>query len=211
MTPLTIGIIGICILMVMLFTGIPIGVCMALVGFVGTIAILGPNASLGILKTVPYTTIATYSMSVVPLFVLMGQFALQSKISTDTFSAANKWLGHLPGGMAIASIMSCAAFSAVCGSSAATTATIGAVAMPEMKKHKYDLGFSAACLAVGGTMGIMIPPSTAFILYGVIAEQSIGRLFEYWLFNQPLVIEMISKGSCISPIGICHIYSFTAT
>ena len=177
MTPLTIGVIGICILMVLLFTGIPIGVVMALVGFIGITLIIGPNGAIGILKTTPYSTIASYSMSVVPLFVLMGQFSLQSKISGDTFTAANKWLGHLPGGMAVASIMSCAAFSAVCGSSAACTATIGAVAMPEMKKHKYRPGFAAACLAVGGTLGIMIPPSTPMILYCIIAEQSIGKLF----------------------------------
>ena len=177
MTPLEIGIIGIVVLMLLLFAGVPIGITMGLVGFVGIIVIAGPAGAMGVLKTVPYSTVASYSMSVIPLFVLMGQFALKSKISADLYVAANKWMGHLPGGLAVASIMSCAFFSAVCGSSAATTATIGAVAMPEMKKLKYQPGFSAACLAVGGTMGIMIPPSTAFILYGVIAEQSIGKLF----------------------------------
>jgi tripartite ATP-independent transporter DctM subunit len=163
--------------MILLFSGIPVGIVMALVGFVGIITILGSAGAFGILKSVPYSTVASYNMSVVPLFILMGQFALQSRISEDLYTTANKWMGHLPGGLAVASIMSCSAFSAICGSSAACTATIGAVSMPEMKRLKYRPGFSAACLAVGGTMGIMIPPSTAFILYGVIAEQSIGKLF----------------------------------
>jgi C4-dicarboxylate transporter DctM subunit len=177
LSALAIGVIGVIALMILLFSGVPVGIVMALVGFVGTLTILGVPGALGVLKTVPYSTVASYSMSVVPLFVLMGQFALKAEISTDLYSAAYKWLGHVPGGLAVASIVSCAAFSAVCGSSAATTATIGAVAMPEMKKMNYKPGFAAACLAVGGTLGIMIPPSTAFILYGVIAEQSIGKLF----------------------------------
>lgn len=177
MTPGMIGIIGVIILMVFLFSGIPVGLVMALVGFGGIVFIGGFDAAMGVLKTVPYSTVASYSMSVVPLFVLMGQFSLHSKISEDLYNTANKFMGHLPGGLAIASILACSGFSAICGSSAATTATVGAVAMPEMKKLNYKPGFSAACLAVGGTMGILLPPSTAFILYGVIAEQSIGKLF----------------------------------
>lgn len=177
MTPLVVGIIGIIGLVLLLFTGISVGIAMAIVGFVGFAYLAGLDPAFGLLMTVPYSTVASYSMSVVPLFVLMGQFAFHSGISEDLFKTAYKWLGHMPGGLSMASIGASAGFAAICGSSAATTATIGAVSLPEMEKLKYNKAFASACLAAGGTLGILIPPSTGFILYGVIAEKSIGKLF----------------------------------
>jgi tripartite ATP-independent transporter DctM subunit len=177
MTPLVVGVIGIIGLVFLLFTGISVGIAMAIVGFVGFAYLAGFDPAFGLLMTVPYSTVASYSMSVVPLFVLMGQFAFHSGISEDLFKTAYKWLGHMPGGLSMASIGASAGFAAICGSSAATTATIGAVSLPEMEKLKYNKAFASACLAAGGTLGILIPPSTGFILYGVIAEKSIGKLF----------------------------------
>lgn len=177
MTPLIVGIIGIIALVLLLFTGISVGIAMAIVGFIGFAYLSGITPAFGLLMSVPYSTVANYSMSVVPLFILMGQFAFHSGISEDLFKTAYKWLGHLPGGLSMASIGASAGFAAICGSSAATTATIGAVSLPEMEKMKYNKAFSAACVAAGGTLGILIPPSTGFILYGVVAEQSIGKLF----------------------------------
>ncbi|QGP91511.1 C4-dicarboxylate TRAP transporter large permease protein DctM [Neomoorella glycerini] len=177
MTPLEVGIIGIIALLLLIFSGISVGVAMAVVGFLGFAYISGWEPAMGVLKTVPYTTAASFVMSVIPLFVLMGQLAFHSGISNDLFKTANKWLGHLPGGMAMASIAASAGFAAVCGSSPATTATVGAISLPEMTKLKYNRGFAAAAVAAGGTLGILIPPSNGFILYGVIAEQSIGKLF----------------------------------
>ena len=177
LTPLLVGVIGIIALLCLLFTGISVGIAMAIVGFTGFIYLMGFTPAFGLLMTVPYSTVANYSMSVVPLFILMGQFAYHSGISEDLFKTTNKWLGHLPGGLSMASIGASAGFAAICGSSAATTATMGAVALPEMEKMKYNKGFSAAFLAAGGTFGILITPSTGFILYGVVSEQSIGKLF----------------------------------
>ncbi|WP_338824102.1 C4-dicarboxylate TRAP transporter large permease protein DctM [Moorella humiferrea] len=177
MSPIEVGVIGIIALLLLIFSGMSVGVAMAVVGFFGFAYVSGWEPALGILKTVPYSTAASFVMSVIPLFVLMGQLAFHSGISKDLFKTANKWLGHMPGGMAMAAIGASAGFAAVCGSSPATTATVGAISLPEMSKLKYNRGFAAAAVAAGGTLGILIPPSNGFILYGVITEQSIGKLF----------------------------------
>jgi tripartite ATP-independent transporter DctM subunit len=127
------------------------------------------SASLGITLS--------YTMAVLPLFMLMGEFAFISGLTSDAYYAAHKWLGRLPGGLGMATIAGCAGFSAICGSSIATTTTIGAVALPEMRQFKYAHTLSIGSIAAGGTMGILIPPSAGFILYGLINEESIGRLF----------------------------------
>ncbi len=177
MDPLVVGFIGIGILIILLFSGLPIGVGMSLVGFFGFAALVGFGPALGILKTVPYTTFANHSLSVIPLFVLMGSFALVAGMSEDLFKAVYKWLGYFRGGVAQATIVACAFFAAISGSSLATAATLGAVALPEMKKIKYDTGLATGAVAAGGSIGILIPPSVILIIYGIITEQSIGKLF----------------------------------
>jgi tripartite ATP-independent transporter DctM subunit len=174
---LTIAIIGIVVLVILLVMGMNIGITMMAVGFVGFAIIRGLTPALGLFKTIPFDQATTYSFAVIPLFVLMGQFAFYSGISSDLFDFANKWLGGRKGGLAMATVMACACFSAICGSTAATAATMGVVALPEMRKAKYDDSLSTGSIAAGGTLGILIPPSTGFIIYGIIASQSIGKLF----------------------------------
>ena len=177
MEPLLIGLIGIIILILLLFMGLPIGVGMGLVGFIGFAVLTGFEPALGILKTVPYTTFANNNLSVIPLFILMGSFALAAGMSENLFKAVYKWLGHFRGGVAKATVVACACFAAVSGSSLATAATLGAVALPEMKKFKYNDSLATGAIAAGGSIGILIPPSVILIIYGIITEQSIGKLF----------------------------------
>jgi len=132
---------------------------------------------LGLLSTSPFSALSSYSMSVVPLFVLMGMFVYHAGITKDVFGSAYAWLGRLPGGLAMATIGACAGFAACCGSSVATSATMSVVALPEMKKRKYNPALVTGSLAAGGTIGILIPPSLNFVVYGIVTEQSIGKLF----------------------------------
>lgn len=165
-------------LLFLLFFRMPIGYAMAIVGLLGLMIIeenhLTPMHMLGM--GVP-GSVMSFTLGVVPLFILMGELALQAGISTDLFNAASKWLGHKPGGLAIASVTGCAGFAAICGDSLATAMTMSSVALPEMKKHNYNMGLSSACLAAGGTLGILIPPSVGFIFYAIITEESLGKLF----------------------------------
>ncbi len=177
MEPIVIGIIGVIILVFLLFAGLPIGVGMALVGVLGFAYLTDMDAALGLLRTVPYATFASNSLSVIPLFILMGAFAMSSGMSEALFRAVYKWLGHLKGGVAQATIAGCACFAAISGSSLATAVTLGSVALPEMRKYKYDDALATGAVAAGGSMGILIPPSVILIIYGIITEQSIGKLF----------------------------------
>jgi tripartite ATP-independent transporter DctM subunit len=154
-----------------------IGIAMALVGFIGLWFLAGPSAAASILGITPLAEGSSYTLSVIPLFVLMGQFAFLSGISTDIYRTVYAWMGHFRGGLAMATVMACAGFAAVCGSSLATGATMGTVAIPEMKKYNYDPRLATGCVAAGGTLGILIPPSIGFVLYGILTEQSIGKLF----------------------------------
>lgn len=172
-----IAVIGIIILLILLVAGMNIGAAMMAVGFFGVWYFRGFTPAMTVFATVPFTQATTYSFAVIPLFVLMGQFAFMSGISSDLFDFANKWLGSLKGGLAMATVAACAAFSAICGSTAATAATMGVVALPEMRKYGYDDGLACGSIAAGGTLGILIPPSTGFIIYGIVAGQSIGSLF----------------------------------
>jgi len=176
-TPLTVGIIGICILLVLLFSRMPIGFVMALVGFAGFAYLSGFDGGLGVLRTVVYSTFADYNLSVIPLFILMGSFCFFAGLSKDLYDTVHSWLGQLRGGLAMATVGACAGFAAISGSSLATAATMGTVALPEMKRYKYDDRLSTGAVAAGGTIGILIPPSIILILYGIITEQSIGKLF----------------------------------
>lgn len=177
MTPFTTGIVGIIILLFILFSGIQIGIGMALVGFVGFAYLVGIGPALGLLKTVPYSTFASHSLSVIPLFILMGAFAFAAGLGEDLYRAVYKWLGYMRGGLAMATVGACACFAAISGSSLATAATLGAVTLPEMKRYKYDPALAAGSVAAGGSIGILIPPSVILIIYGIITEQSIGKLF----------------------------------
>jgi tripartite ATP-independent transporter DctM subunit len=175
--PLSAGIAGIVTLIVILFSGMPIGIVMGLVGFLGMSYIAGTGAALTSMGSSPYTTASSYGLSVVPLFVLMGSFCFFSGLSRDLYNTAYKWLGHFPGGLAMATVGGCAGFAAVCGSSVATTATMGMVALPEMRRYNYDRLLATGCIAAGGSIGILIPPSIILVIYGILTEQSIGKLF----------------------------------
>jgi tripartite ATP-independent transporter DctM subunit len=177
MSPEMIGILGVAALFVFLAFRMSIGVAMALIGFVGVSCIINVNAGLNILGIVPWSEGSSYTLSVIPLFVLMGQFAFVSGISQDIYKAVHSWMGHFRGGLAMATIVACSGFAAVCGSSLATGATMGRVAIPEMDKYGYDPSLSTGCVAAGGTLGILIPPSIGFVIYGILTEQSIGKLF----------------------------------
>ena len=177
MTPEMAGIIGIVLLFVFLALRLYIGITMALIGLVGTCAIINVHAGLNLMGLVPWAEGSSYTLSVIPLFILMGQFAFVSGISQDIYKAMYTWIGHMRGGLAMATILACSGFAAVCGSSLATGATMGKVAIPEMDKYGYDQRLSTGCVAAGGTLGILIPPSIGFVIYGILTEQSIGRLF----------------------------------
>ncbi|MFH1489852.1 MAG: TRAP transporter large permease subunit [Pseudomonadota bacterium] len=175
--PIYTGIFGMILMLVLLFLGVPIGFCMALVGTAGMFYLVSPAAGLTLLQTVPYDTTSNYSLSVLPLFILMGGFAFHTGLSADLYRLVYRWLGHLPGGLAMATVGGCAGFAAVSGSSLATAATMGMVALPEMKRYKYDPALATGAIAAGGSLGIMIPPSVILIIYGIITGQSIATLF----------------------------------
>ena len=160
-----------------LFSGMYLGAAMGLFGFLGLLYMRGPNHALGELMTVPYTLFSSYDLTVIPLFILMGQICFYAGMSADLFGTTYKWLGQMRGGLAIATVTACAGFAAVCGSSVATAVTMGLVAIPEMKKYRYNASLSTGALAAGGTIGILIPPSLSFIIYGIMTGQSIGQLF----------------------------------
>lgn len=172
------GLCGLAFLMTLILLGVPMGYAMSMLGFMGMIAIYpSVNPPLEMLGRAPYNTAATYTFSVVPMFVLMGELAKYSGISRDLFTACNVWLGRVPGGMLVASIGGCAGFAAVAGDSMATAVTMGSVSLPEMREKRYDPATACGALAAGGTLGILIPPSTGFIFYALVTESSIGKLF----------------------------------
>jgi tripartite ATP-independent transporter DctM subunit len=177
MSALTVSIIGVIVLIVLLVMGMNIGICMMTVGFFGYWYVRDLGAALNLFKGIPFTQASNYSFTVIPLFVLMGQLCFYSGMSSGLYNLAQKWLGGLRGGLAMATIAACAGFSAICGSTAATAATMGVVALPEMRKNGYDDSLSCGSIAAGGTLGILIPPSTGFIIYGIISGESIGALF----------------------------------
>ena len=178
MTGLELAIAAFALMLVAIFFRVPIGVAMGVTGFVGTWFVLGrPNAPLSLMKSLTYETFSSYSLSIVPLFLLMGQFATKSGMSAALFKAASDWLGHRRGGVAMAAVGACAGFGAVCGSSLATASTMGQVALPEMRKRGYSDSLSTGVLAAGGTLGILIPPSIILVIYAILAEQNIVKMF----------------------------------
>lgn len=172
-----IGISGFVILLTILFLRVPIGAALALVGMGGLAIVISPEAALIKAGVVAFDTVSRYELGVLPLFMLMAQLCFAAGASGDFFAMAAKFVGHRRGGLAMASIGGCAGFGAISGSSLATVATVSAVALPEMRRAGYQPGFAAGALAAGGTLGSLTPPSGALIVYGIIAEQSIGKLF----------------------------------
>jgi tripartite ATP-independent transporter DctM subunit len=151
---------------------------MIIVGYIGMFVVRKNSLAVyAMLGSAPYFNVANYVFAVLPMFVLMGAIANYSGISKDLFKTAQKWFGNIPGGLAISSIAGCAGFAAVCGDSMACAVTMGSVAYPEMKRHQYNSAISTGCLAAGGTLGILIPPSIGFIIYSIISEESVGKLF----------------------------------
>lgn len=177
MNPELAGLFGIILLFILLSLKMQIGIAMALVGFLGMCAVSDVQSAMYILSITPLAESKSYTLSVIPLFILMGQFAFVSGISHDIYKTVYTWMGRFRGGLAMATIMACGGFAAVCGSSLATGATMGMVAIPEMNKYRYDHRLSTGCVAAGGTLGILIPPSIGFVIYGILTEESIGKLF----------------------------------
>lgn len=176
-SPELVGLIGVVLLLVLLAAGLPIGVGLILVGLGGLAFLISPEAALIKGGVVSFEVISKYELGVLPLFLLMAHLCFAAGASRDFFDVAAKFVGHRRGGLALASIGGCAGFGAISGSSLATVATVSSVALPEMRKAGYHPGFAAGALAAGGTLGSLIPPSGALIVFGIIAEQSIGKLF----------------------------------
>ena len=177
MTPIEIGILGCVVMTLLLFCSMPVAISMGIVGAAGFALLTTNRAAMAVLSSDLYDTFANYNLTVIPLFVLMGQVAFHAGISGRLFDTANRWMSGLRGGLAMATVGACAAFGAICGSGPATAATMAAVALPEMRKHKYDDALASGTVAAGGTLGMLIPPSVVFIVYGILTEQSIGKLF----------------------------------
>ncbi|MBN1931304.1 MAG: TRAP transporter large permease [Desulfobacterales bacterium] len=177
MSPTVTGLVGIAALFILIFSRMPIGFLMAMIGLLGFGYIVTFDASLNLIAKDIFSVFGSYNLTVIPLFVLMGQIAYHAGISARLFDAAYKFIGHFPGGLAIATIGACTAFAAICGSTNATAATMAAATLPEMKRYNYKPGLATGVVAAGGSLGILIPPSVVFIVYGIMTEQSIGKLF----------------------------------
>ncbi len=177
MDPIIIGLLGLGLLFVILIIGLPVGLGMMLIGFAGFAYIISPSATFTKVANSSFLNISDYSLSVLPLFILMAEVIFAAGLGKDLYRLAEKWLGHLPGGLGMATIGACAIFASISSSSVATAVTMGSVALPEMKTHKYDPRLAAGTVAAGGTLGILIPPSGVLIMYGVITQESIGALF----------------------------------
>ena len=178
MTSLELGLIAFPLMLVLILLKLPIMVSMFVVGAVGQFLVMGNWMPIfAQMKTLSYSSFSSYSLSVVPLFLLMGQFASRGGLSKALFQAANKMVGHRRGGVALSSIAACGGFGAICGSSLATAATMGQVALPELRKYGYSDRLSTAVLAAGGTLGVLIPPSVVLVIYAILTEQNIAKLF----------------------------------
>jgi len=178
LTNLEIGLVSFPALLILIFLRVPIGLAMFVTGAVGLGLVDGrPDIVLAKLKTESFSAFSSYSLSIVPMFLLMGQFSTLGGMSQSLFKAAESWLGHRRGGVAMAAVGACAGFGSICGSSLATAATMGRVALPELRRYGYSGGFASATLAAGGTLGILIPPSIVLVIYAILTEQNIAKLF----------------------------------
>jgi tripartite ATP-independent transporter DctM subunit len=177
MNEVMLGLLGLASLLVLFLTGIELGFAMALVGFVGFGIIVSPQAAMNLLAKDIFDVFSSYGFTVIPLFILMGQIAFNAGIAKRLYNASYKFIGHVPGGMAMATVAGATAFKAICGSSPATAATFASVAVPEMDRYGYDKRLSTGIVASVGTLGVLMPPSVTLVVFGIITGQSIGKLF----------------------------------
>ncbi len=177
MGPETTGIVGIGLLLFLFLLRMPVAFAMAFTGLVGFAYLSSIESALAILAQDIFETLSSYPLSVIPMFILMGSFAFASGISRRLYIASYTWVGQLRGGLTVATVLACSGFAAICGSTAATAATMGKISLPEMKKYGYDDVLATGTVAAAGTLGILIPPSTVLIVYGILTEESIGKLF----------------------------------
>jgi len=177
MSSLMLGLTGLIIFLLLIFLRMPIAFAMALVGFTGFSYLTSTSAGMNMVVREIYSSFSSYTLSVIPMFVWMGFLAYYSGIGTRLYVFAYRLIGHWPGGLAIATQAACAIFGAICGSNTATAATMGAISLPEMKKYNYETSLATASVAAGGVLGVLIPPSVIFIVYGMATQQSIGKLF----------------------------------
>jgi len=177
MTPEMVGLIGLIVLLLIMFCRFWVGPSMILVSFIGSLILTGWDPTTQIIGSVPYSQTANYTIACMPLFILMGTILSHSQIGADLYVAVRKWMGHIRGGLAIATIGACGLFAAICGESSATAITMGKIAFPEMRKYGYSLSLSSCSVVCGGTIGILIPPSVILIIYGMLTEESITHLF----------------------------------
>lgn len=198
MNEVMVGLIGLAVVLALFLTGIELGFAMALVGFLGFGYIVSFDAALNLLAKDIFDVFASYGFTVIPLFVLMGQIAFNAGIAKRLYYTAYRFIGHVPGGMAMATVAGATAFKAICGSSPATAATFASVAVPEMDRYGYDKKLSTGIVATVGTLGILIPPSVTLIVFGIITEQSIGKLF----------LAGLIPGLIIAFFFVCIIYAW---
>jgi tripartite ATP-independent transporter DctM subunit len=177
MSPTLVGVFGLLLMLLLLAASLPVAFVMGVVGVIGFAWVISTPASLAMLSADLFDVLSNYGLTVIPMFVFMGQVCFHAGISRRLFRAAYHWMGWLPGGLAMATVGACAAFGAICGSGPATAATMAAVALPEMRRFKYADTLASGVVAAGGGLGMLIPPSVVFIVYGVLTEQSIGKLF----------------------------------
>src|SRR5204862_5236459 len=177
MDPTLLSSLILVLMFVLLFCWMPVGFAMGLAVLVGTLLLIDAQAAFSLLGQTAYDTAVTYNLSVVPMFVLMGYIAGGAGLSESLYRACNAWLGHRRGGLALATIGGCGAFAAICRSSIATAATMAQIALPEMRRYNYDDRLATGAVAAGGTIGILIPPSIIMVIYGLLTESSISKLF----------------------------------
>jgi len=210
MSPIMAGIVGIGLLILLFLLRMPVAFAMAFVGFVGFAYLTGPGPALSILAQDIFEQFSSYPLSVIPMFILMGTFAFASGISRRLYETTYTWVGQFRGGLTMATVFACAGFGAICGSSTATAATMGKIALPEMKKYNYDDSLATGTVAASGTLGILIPPSTILIVYGILTEESIGKLFIAGvlpglllsLFFAATVVLLCLRNPAIGPPGV---------
>src|SRR5438445_2364104 len=197
-----VAILGFIALFALMLLRVPVGMAMGLVGVVGFSYLVSGSAALKMVGQTSMRTVTDYTFGVIPMFLLMGTFVSNSGMSRELFRAANGFVGHLRGGLGIATVAACGGFAAICGSSVATAATFSAVAYPEMRRFGYPQSFATGVIAAGGTLGAMLPPSTVLAVYGIITEQDIGKLFIAGII--PGVLEMTMYMVTIAIIGFAR-------
>src|SRR5437762_9262526 len=185
-----VAVVGFVALFALMLLRVPVGMAMGLVGVSGFTYLVGGSPALKLVGQTSMRTVTDYTFGVIPMFLLMGTFVSNSGMSRDLFRAANGFVGHLRGGLGFATVAACGGFAAICGSSVATAATFSKVAYPEMRRFGYPQSFATGVIAAGGTLGIMIPPSTVFAIYGLITQQDVGKLFIAGILPGILAVSM---------------------